>query len=375
MEKSERVAIAKRILDLIARDEPEYGEESWETDVDRFTDPDRFRVEKQKLFLERPQLIALTADLPDPGDYYATDIAGLPILIVRGKDGVARAFLNACRHRGVKLAEGCGHGTGFTCPYHGWSYDNEGALVGVPSRQAFEASQLRGLIALPTVEAIGAIVVHPQPDGHLDFDDFLGPMKGVLQDFDMAAYELLSAYREPARVNWKHTADGGLEAYHAPVLHGKSVGKGALKQLLHLQFGMHHAMISPYPNIAALNDMPEAEWPHSCYFTSTNVIFPNTTIGGGGPMLFLLRGEPRDTPGLVDYILRIYGKRDASPADKAIQEAAVRITRQVALEEDLPAQLSTQAMMEAGAARSIVFGKREICLTRMHKAYDALIAL
>ena len=72
-----------------------------------------------KLFLERPQLIALSADLPNPGDYYATDIAGKPILIVRGKEGKAKAFLNACRHRGVKLAdEGCGHGQGFTCPYH-----------------------------------------------------------------------------------------------------------------------------------------------------------------------------------------------------------------------------------------------------------------
>ena len=106
MEKSERIAIAKQIIELIDGGEPYMGEESWEADIGRFIDKDRFELEKQKLFLERPQLIALTADIPDPGDYYATDIAGKPILIVRGKDGTARAFLNACRHRGVKLAEG-----------------------------------------------------------------------------------------------------------------------------------------------------------------------------------------------------------------------------------------------------------------------------
>src|SRR5205814_9993633 len=144
----------------------------------RFTDQARFEREKQKLFLERPQFIAITGDLPEPGDYYATDIAGRPILLTRGKDGKVHAFLNACRHRGVKIAEeGCGKAQRFTCPYHGWVYNNEGALIGVPTKEAFEPEQLRnrGLIELPCVERIGMIVVHPQPDGAVEFDEFLGP--------------------------------------------------------------------------------------------------------------------------------------------------------------------------------------------------------
>src|SRR5882762_10693483 len=159
MEREKQIEITKDLLKLFELDQPEYGEESWEADIGRFVDQERFEIEKQKLFLERPQLIALSADVPNPGDYYATDIAGRPILLVRDKNGVVRAFLNACRHRGVKLAEGCGNGAGFTCPYHGWSYNNDGALIGVPSRQAFEPSQLRGLIALPVAEQIGVIVV------------------------------------------------------------------------------------------------------------------------------------------------------------------------------------------------------------------------
>ncbi len=86
MEKSGRIAIAKEIIELIESGEPYMGAESWEADIGRFIDKDRFELEKQKLFLERPQLIALSADIPNPGDYYATDIAGKPILIVRGKD-------------------------------------------------------------------------------------------------------------------------------------------------------------------------------------------------------------------------------------------------------------------------------------------------
>src|SRR4051812_38225686 len=109
MQKSERIKIARHILSLVDSGEPFLGEESWESDIGRFTDKRRFELEKQKLFLERPQLIALSADLPNPGDFYTTDIAGLPILLTRNKQGQVQAFLNACRHRGIKLAEGCGH--------------------------------------------------------------------------------------------------------------------------------------------------------------------------------------------------------------------------------------------------------------------------
>jgi phenylpropionate dioxygenase-like ring-hydroxylating dioxygenase large terminal subunit len=374
MEKAARVAIAKRVLELVELDQPDYGEESWEADIGRFTDKERFELEKRRLFLERPQLIALSADLPDPGDFYATDIAGRPILIVRGKDGQARAFLNACRHRGVKLAEGCGHGAGFTCPYHGWTYNTEGALISVPSRQAFSPEQLRGLIALPIAEQMGMILVHPDPEGELDFDAFFGPMKAYLADFDIPEYGLLSEYRAPARINWKHAVDGGLEAYHVPFLHANTFGTSGLSQLLHLQFGDHHALIAPNKEILSLRDKPEAEWPHSCFFSSTNSIFPNTVIGGGNPILFFQRSEPNtDDPGVCDYIFRLYGRRDATPAEKDFQQQMVKFFMRVSLEEDLPVQRSSQIMMEEGAVPSVLFGKREICLTRMHKAYDAAI--
>jgi phenylpropionate dioxygenase-like ring-hydroxylating dioxygenase large terminal subunit len=374
MDKAKRVAIAKRVLELVELDQPDYGEESWEADIGRFVDKERFEYEKKKLFLERPQLIALSADLPEPGDYYATDIAGRPILIVRGKDGEARAFLNACRHRGVKLAEGCGHGAGFTCPYHGWTYNTEGALISVPSRQAFDPSQLRGLIALPTAENMGMILVHPDPEGELDFDTFFGPMKDYLADFDIPEYKLAGSYRAPARINWKHAVDGGLEAYHVPFLHANTFGTGGLSQLLHLQFGDHHALIAPNKDILSLRDKPESEWPHSCYFTSTNSIFPNTVIGGGNPILFFQRSEPNtDHPGTCDYIFRLYARPAKDATEQEFIDRMVKFFMTVSLEEDLPVQSSSQIMMEEGAVPSVLFGKREICLTRMHKAYDAAI--
>jgi nitrite reductase/ring-hydroxylating ferredoxin subunit len=376
MEKSGRIAIAKEIIALIESGEPYQGPESWEADIGRFIDKDRFELEKQKLFLERPQLIALSADIPNVGDYYATDIAGKPILITRGKDGKAKAFLNACRHRGVKLAEGCGHGAGFTCPYHGWTYNNDGDLISVPSRQSFEPGQLRGLITLPTHEEIGVIVVHPDPEGQLDFDEFLGPMKGVLEDMDLGSYVLVKSHREPARINWKHAVDGGMEAYHVPFLHPTTFRTDGGGFLPHKQFGMHHAFItSAGPDIMELRNIPESEWPHSCHWGSVNSIFPNTVIGGGGrqPVLFFQRTEPMDEPGVCNYNYRLYGKPAVTEEDKKVQAAGIELFMKVAFEEDLPTQTSSQIMMEAGAVRSVIFGKREACLTGMHKGYDELI--
>jgi phenylpropionate dioxygenase-like ring-hydroxylating dioxygenase large terminal subunit len=376
MKKSERVAIARHILDLVDRGiEADFGEESWETDVARFTDQTRFELEKQKLFREQPHLLALTGDLPEPGDFYATDIAGLPILLVRGKDGKVNAFLNACRHRGVKLAEGCGHAARFTCPYHGWTFGTDGALVGVPSRESFDEDQLkaRGLIRLPVAEDVGCILVHPQPGAPLDFDAELGPMKGFLEDLDIADFRLIRAHRAPAHINWKHANDAGMEAYHVHVLHKNSFGTAGLTQLPHVQWGKHHALIAPRPDILKLKELPEEEWPHSCHFSATTRIFPNTGLGGGDPLLYFQRAEPGEKPGECDYIFRVYGRRKMLAENRAELEKWADFFMQVALVEDLPVLEDMQRQMESGVVPNVVFGKREICLTRMHRAFDRTI--
>ena len=374
MERAHRIAVARHVLELIDRDEPSMGAESWEVDVGRFIDQDRFDLEKRTFFRERPQLIALSADLPNPGDYYATDIAELPILIVRDKDGKAQAFLNACRHRGVKLAEGCGHAKGFVCPYHGWTYANSGELISVPSRSAFEPDQLRGLVKLPTAEDVGVIVVHPQPEGHLDFDAFLGDMKSVLALLDLGGYSLLKSYRAPARINWKHAVDGGMEAYHVPFLHPTTLGTGGSGRLPHVPLGDHHAQVTPYADIESLRDLPEDQWPEHCGWGSVNAIFPNTVIGNSGRgVLFYQRTEPMQKVGECQYNFRLYGRTIATEEEKEQQQRGVDLFMKVSLEEDLVVQTSSQLMMEAGAIKSVLFGRRETCLIGMHRGYDAAI--
>jgi carnitine monooxygenase subunit len=378
MDRAQRVAIAKRILDFHARDVDEMGEESWETDIGRFTDQARFELEKQEFFMKRPQLIAYTADFPENGDYYATEIAGKPIILVRNKDGEAKAFLNACRHRGVKLAEGCGNAKGFTCPYHGWTYSNDGELISVPSRSSFDADQLagRGLIELPLVEKHGVVLVHPQPNGHVDYDEFFGPeMGGIVADYKLENFRLVGEYKAPARINWKHAVDGGLEGYHVPFLHPNTVGPMTLRQFMHMDFGMHHTLVSPQMQILDLKDKPESEWPEDLPFGFTNAVFPNTVVGGSRHIMFFQRSEPGETVGTCTYIFRTYGPagEDRTEETDKMAQYMSDLLLKVSLEEDMVIQSSAQVQMESGAVPSIIMGRREVNIVNMHKNHDRLI--
>jgi nitrite reductase/ring-hydroxylating ferredoxin subunit len=376
MERAQRIAVAKQLLDMVDKQTTQYSEEpAWEADIGRFTDKARFLKEKEEFFLTRPQIIAYTADIPDNGDYYATEIAGKPILLTRGKDGKARAFLNACRHRGVQIAEGCGHASTFTCPYHAWTFNSHGDLIGVPSRDAFDGLlEDRGLIALPIHEEVGLILVHPLPEGHLDFDAFMGPMKDIIGGYHYENLRFVKEFRAPARINWKHAVDGGVEGYHVPFLHPQTVGPMTLPQFLHIESGMHHTLVTTGPDIVKLKDLPEDQWPEWCYFSCTNAIFPNTVVGAGELMAFFQRSDPSDEPGKCDYVFRLYGWDRAAPEEiRQRDEQVANMLITVAMDEDMKVQSNSQIMMEAGAVSSVIFGRREQNVMRMHKNYDRLI--
>src|SRR3954447_26394249 len=100
--------------------------------VDHYLDQDRWRREIDQVHKRVPMPLALSCELPSPGTFKALDVADVPVLITRGRDGALHAMINACRHRGSRLAgRGTGKATRLPCPYHAWSYDLEGCLKGV----------------------------------------------------------------------------------------------------------------------------------------------------------------------------------------------------------------------------------------------------
>jgi phenylpropionate dioxygenase-like ring-hydroxylating dioxygenase large terminal subunit len=129
-------------------------------DASRYVSEEFFAAEMARLFRRLPLLLAPSCEIPKAGDFKTMDVAGVPILLVRGSDGAARAFINACSHRGANVAtEPCGNGRRFTCPYHGWTYDEAGRLVAIAAAGDFgdiDRSAL-GLKRLPAAERAGLI--------------------------------------------------------------------------------------------------------------------------------------------------------------------------------------------------------------------------
>ena len=142
-----------------------------------YTDPQRFEAERVNLFLAQPIVAGLSNDIPNPGDLLVFDAAGPSILVTRAKDGVVRAFLNMCMHRAAKLVEAAepfsDHRARITCPFHAWTYDGAGKLIGQPSKASFAGCEIgsRNLVELPCAERHGLIFVRPGGGDPIDADE------------------------------------------------------------------------------------------------------------------------------------------------------------------------------------------------------------
>ena len=116
--------LTKRVLTLWRNKTTDLAPDVMRQPVDAYLDQDRFEHEVDRVFKRLPLALALGSELPGPNTYKAVEVLGVPVLLTRSDDGVARAFLNVCKHRGAPLCEeGLGEGRRLTCPYHAWVYD------------------------------------------------------------------------------------------------------------------------------------------------------------------------------------------------------------------------------------------------------------
>src|SRR4051812_45281616 len=141
MDHPKQVAILRELMAHIANSTTARTSAVGSNRADVYTSPDRLQLEQQHIFADTPLVAALSCDIPVPETFITQDAAGTPFLLVRGQDGRARAFLNACRHRGTRLVDAeRGRSARISCPFHAWTYDLEGKLVGIARRESFGSS-------------------------------------------------------------------------------------------------------------------------------------------------------------------------------------------------------------------------------------------
>ena len=215
----------------------------------RYTDPQFYELERQHLWRSTWLYAAHVSELATPGSYKLCDIAGAPIVVVHGDDGVIRAFFNSCRHRGAPVVRGaCGQARMLVCQYHSWGYDLCGNLVRVPDERDFVGLQ-REELGLPSVRCEqwgGWIFVNLDHDA-MPLLEWLHPIPTVLAEVGAAPFRMYHQTSEVIRCNWKVLAEGFLEVYHARTIHTNTVaksldGRGAVMMLF--DHG-HQNMITP----------------------------------------------------------------------------------------------------------------------------------
>ena len=217
MDSTQADALWRRATRALAEGMPAMDAQEAAVPVAAYLDAQRFERELQ-LMRRHPLPVCAAADLAQPGDYLALTRLGMPMLIVRGRDGVLRAFLNVCRHRGAQVvAPGRGtNATRFSCPYHAWTYATDGTLQGVPQRFGFPGLDASGSGLRPLAVAEAAGLVWVVADAALaascDVRQMLGPLVDELEAMGFGTHQPLAPRELPLMCNWKLLVDGSFEA-------------------------------------------------------------------------------------------------------------------------------------------------------------------
>ncbi len=183
-----------------------------------------FELEIEKLFKPGWMLAGHTSELTNPRDFITFDGFGERALIIKGHDNVIRAFHNVCRHRGARLIEGRGNNCphSLSCPFHGWTYDLTGKLIGIPAQDTFDNLDpaKNGLVPLEFELWMGLIFIRFKTGGP-SLKQTLAPVENLVAPYQIENMQLLagSSYKELRLYNWKVIHDIDNEGYHVPIGH------------------------------------------------------------------------------------------------------------------------------------------------------------
>ena len=377
MEHEEQVRLIKVLIDRL-----DHG-----TNVDAgglrrnptsvYVDPALAEREWQRFFRSEPQLIGLTGDLPEPGSFMTIDDFGTPILAIRGEDGAFRAFVNACRHRGARV-EDAAQGTRrrFSCPFHAWTYDTTGTLVGLPRADHFGDidRSCAGLRALPAVERDGMLWVHPDPSGHIDLEAILTPeLARELGEWNLGGLNALARDTYHVRCNWKLAMDTFGETYHFSALHSDTLYNSFHGNVqCYDTFGRNHRMLLCRRAIDDLRLRPESEWHIALATLPVYWLFPGVQLMPTYDGLFLVRAYPvHGEPGRHVSRVSFYTRRpiaDVTDDERGMASGFAGVIR----DEDYAMSASQQANCEARALEYSVFGRNEPALHHYHNPYRQL---
>ena len=343
-----------------------------------YFEPERWKVEVDRIFKRMPLMLGFTAELREPGSYKAMEVAGVPVLIARGQDGEARAFVNMCSHRGaIVVQEGVGTARQFSCPYHGWAYSLDGELVGILNPEMFGEldTSCLGLTPLPVAERAGLIFVVLTPGAALDIDTFLCGYDEMLEHLGFDKCHVVGR-QTLAGPNWKVAYDGYLDFYHLPILHRNSFGANIPNKALYDAWGPHQRVSMPNPTFLPLEDVPEEEWDIEAMLGGVWTIFPHVSVAdfdAGGKLYMVSQLFPGPTADESLTIQNFLATFEPDEEHQILIKEQMAFLDNVVTNEDYYTGLRIQRSVKTGAKKEFLFGRNEGGGQRFHRWVDALI--
>jgi len=337
-----------------------------------------FALERDRLFMRSWQLVCHVSEVKNPGDYATLDLMGERAMVIRGKDGQLRAFVNVCRHRAARVVSGekgsCQ--THIVCPYHGWTYGLDGKLKAVPAETSFPGLKKAklGLVPLDIEVFMGLVFIRFSNSGPA-MAEILAPYRDMLAHYRIEEMEPIGPiwWRE-LDVDWKNVMDNYLEGYHVPVGHPG----------LHRMFGSNYQVeVKPHGvarAYAELRDKESSNWSERAYQRLIPEVehlpedlrwiwqyvswFPNTALDLYPDQIDFFQVIP-EKPGRCWIRSIPYGLPDKRPEMKAVRYLNWRINDKVQIEDE-----QLVADVQEGL-KSRVYGvgylsEKELCLRQFH---------
>ncbi|MBY8975214.1 aromatic ring-hydroxylating dioxygenase subunit alpha [Rhodobacteraceae bacterium NNCM2] len=328
-----------------------------------YFNPELLELEKEELFRKHWQLACHVSDVAEPGDFLTFDVADERALIVRGRDGVLRAFHNLCRHRGSRVvAEERGQcKSALICPYHGWAFNLDGTLRGAAQPKSFPPLDPVewGLKPIEMEIWQGFVFVRFKPSDQPSIKEILGRFDAEVTPYgseSLVPTEPLKWADETA-VNWKSVRDVDNEGYHVPMAHpslqdlyGQSYSDdpfidGASRSFAEFNPGPGNLWsVRAYKSV-----LPKAEWlPESHQRAWLYIgIFPNAVIGFYPDSIIFYQEFPTDV-GTTTLRGAVYRHADEDRAMRAARYLSGRIDADTAAEDQMLTIWSCEATKSSG---------------------------
>ena len=361
------------------------------TPAETYISEDRFETEWKNFFQDHPQIIGMSGDLAEANSFFTVNDFGSSIIATRDSAGKFKAYANVCSHRGAEIEqEKRGVKSKFSCPFHGWTFNNQGSLVGYPQSKQFGEidKDCYGLTELPCLEKYGFLWVHPNSKSEINLKDLLGDKleeEFSAWDFNKLIFSNEEEYQTD--MNWKLAIDTFGETYHFSVLH-----KDSLFQSFHGNcqmfdsFKKNGRLILCKRDIDEMRKLPEKDWKICTgtlpvYYLFPNIIFMPTPEGAFLVREYPLENSPHKSVSKISFYfypeaLEAANKMGVSPETGLNPlEELYSAFGSVIRDEDYVVAASSHKGLKSGNLDFLTFGRNEPALHHYHNTYREALGL